>query len=105
MRETPPSLLEHLVNVNHDGVSGATLAVVLRPDADPDDTDAFGVGPLELAQTFAWDYQLWTSPDGQLWQVTIDNTGTFVTTAIQPRITEDGRQRATEDDRLRITEG
>lgn len=51
-----------------------------------------------------WSYQLWESPDGQVWTVTIDNTGAFTSTAIQPRVTEDGRLRVTEDGRLRVTE-
>lgn len=49
-------------------------------------------------------FELWVSSDGQVWQVTIDTLGAFTSTAIQPRVTEDGRNRITEDNRLRITE-
>ena len=50
MRELPPALLRHLVNVTSDDVSGATLALVLKPGADPDDPDAWGIGTIGLEQ-------------------------------------------------------
>ena len=49
-------------------------------------------------------FQLWEDSTGQIWQVEMGTDGLFVTTAIQPRITEDGTFRSTEGGRLRITE-
>ena len=46
MRELPPALLRHLVNVTNDDVSGATVGLVLKPGADPDDPDSWGIGQV-----------------------------------------------------------
>jgi hypothetical protein len=46
MNELPPSLLRHLVNVTNDNVTGATFALVLKPGADPDDPDGWGIGQV-----------------------------------------------------------
>lgn len=44
--ETPPRLFRHLVNGSHDAVEDAEQAIVLKPGADPDDPDAFGLGSV-----------------------------------------------------------
>lgn len=51
------------------------------------------------------DQQLWVSPDGQVWTVTIDNTGSFQSTAVQPLTTEGGRYLTAQDGSVLITEG
>ena len=50
------------------------------------------------------DFQLWTDSTGQVWLVEMHTDGTFTTTAITPRTTEDGTFRVTADGRLRILE-
>lgn len=50
----------------------------------------------EVDQNVVYDYQLWRSPDGQVWTVTIDNYGNFVTGTVTPLTTESGRVITTE---------
>ena len=63
---------------------------------------ATGTGGFDPNHVFP--FQLWEDSTGQVWLAEMGTDGIFVTTSIQPRITEDGRFRVTEGGRLRITE-
>jgi hypothetical protein len=50
-----PRLLRHLVNVTGEPITGASVGLVLRPGADPDDPDAWGVGLVVSAAALLTD--------------------------------------------------